>query len=169
MWVLLYNWLRYTRSCIWLLKHDLSLYKEILTAAEKQTVKDLLSMEAPDNNQPVQSRWVLIGWSTPLGSMSSLISSATLPKAWTFFHRQQNGKLQLSDGGMKNRLRADDKVHVDRIYQLMYPEKDNTTYRDDPNRVNRRQNVARSKYDVEIRINGPRHVQLMSEKRQKDE
>lgn len=98
----------------------------------------------------------------------NLISSASLAKAQPSFHRIKTETFKLSDDGMKSRFSTDDKVHIDRIYKLLYPEKDNTAYRDDPNRVNRRQNIAQSKYDIEVQINGPLHVQLMSDKRLKD-
>ncbi|KAF6021824.1 hypothetical protein EB796_019865 [Bugula neritina] len=62
-------------------------------------------------------------------------------------------------------LSGKDSVHVDRIYSVMYPDKNNPTYLDDPCRVNRRQNVEQSKYEALQKINGTLHIQLVNEKK----
>lgn len=56
-------------------------------------------------------------------------------------------------------------VHVDRIYNVMYPGSDNPTYKDDKSRVNRISNVAISKYDTLIKVNGPLHAQLVDDRK----
>lgn len=53
--------------------------------------------------------------------------------------------------------------HTDRIYRVMYPGKDNSTYTDDENRLHRRMNVQVSKYDVLERVNGPFHKKVLEE------
>lgn len=50
----------------------------------------------------------------------------------------------------------------------MYPEKDNSAYQDDKCRANRIQNMAESKYDMLVKLNGPLHVQLVNERQQYD-
>lgn len=81
---------------------------------------------------------------------------------------QADKNFRLSHAGLNNRFRGKDPVHVDRIYSLMYPEKDNSSYTEDYNRVNRRINVATSRYDIESRVNGLRHVQLVQQKKELD-
>ena len=58
--------------------------------------------------------------------------------------------------GFKNRYR--DRVnyfpHCDLSYAIMYPEKDNCDYVSDPNAVNRRSNVAMSRYEARSKVNG---------------
>ena len=67
---------------------------------------------------------------------------------------------------MNNRFRSSDPIHVDRIYSVMYPEKDNSPYLDNKNRTNRIQNLAQSKYDMLVKLNGPLHVQIANERQQ---
>jgi len=47
---------------------------------------------------------------------------------------------------------------------MMYPERDNSTYIDDSNRVHRIQNVQISKYELMKKVNGPTHVKLVQER-----
>lgn len=51
----------------------------------------------------------------------------------------------------------------------MYPDREaHALYTDDPNRVNRRQNVQQSRYDIMMKVNGPLHVKLINQRQQVD-
>lgn len=76
--------------------------------------------------------------------------------------------MRLNSDGFKNRFRSGNPVHVDKIYNVMYPDKEAySAYRDDPNRVNRRENVQQSRYDIMVKVNGPLHVKLLDERQNK--
>ena len=77
--------------------------------------------------------------------------------------------LRLNAAGFQNRFRAEHPVHVDKIYNVMYPDREaHALYTDDPNRVNRRQNVQQSRYDIMMKVNGPLHVKLINQRQQVD-
>ena len=51
----------------------------------------------------------------------------------------------------------------------MYPDREaHALYTDDPYRVNRRQNVQQSRYDIMMKVNGPLHVKLINQRQQVD-
>lgn len=73
----------------------------------------------------------------------------------------------LNSDCMKRRSQADNPIHIDKIYNIMYPDKEaNAVYCDDPNRVNRRENMQRSRYDMMVKVNGPLHVKLLNQSSQ---
>ena len=65
-------------------------------------------------------------------------------------------KFRVNVEGFENRYRNRENYfpHCDESYVVMYPEKDNSDYVADPNLVNRRYNVAMSKYEARERVNG---------------
>lgn len=75
---------------------------------------------------------------------------------------------RLTAEGLGNRFRKADSIHVDRIYGLIYPGSDNADYYNDPNRVYRIQNTQMSKYEMMRKVNGPEHVQLVTERKEYD-
>ncbi|XP_033741146.1 uncharacterized protein LOC117327974 isoform X1 [Pecten maximus] len=67
--------------------------------------------------------------------------------------------------GFSNRYRNRENMapHVDRVYPVIYPGKDNCDYTNDSNRKNRKMNAMQERYDIAQRVNGDFHVKVLSE------
>ena len=82
------------------------------------------------------------------------------PVLWLVFRLQ---KFRVNDDGFQNRYRSRAHMapHVDRMYAIVYPGKDNADYTSDALRNERRQNRAESNYDARQRVNGSVDMQVM--------
>ncbi|XP_067937198.1 uncharacterized protein [Watersipora subatra] len=92
-------------------------------------------------------------------SMMKNMMTAVEAPAKVAMERKQN-----YEATTNNRFQSGDPVHVDRIYSVMYPDRNNSSYKDDASRTNRIKNMAESRYDMLVKLNGPLHVQLVNER-----
>ena len=73
-------------------------------------------------------------------------------------------KHRLNSAGFENRFRgrADQAPHVDNVYGVMYPNKDNSDYTSDATRNDRIRFVAQSDYDVRRKVNGDFDIRIVA-------
>lgn len=79
--------------------------------------------------------------------------------------RRQLENFRVSDEGFNNRFRYQNATfpHLDRVYPVLYPAKDNLDYTANDNWNNRRMNLQVDKFDTIKRVNGDFHVQVLKE------